>query len=138
MAGSRLSPEWNLANYRFSLGTTNTGGARFSYRPALAYKGSAVSMVRHHIFNKFHAPTPSSLKYINFFKSRGINVDDFCVDIPVTFHREWIHKAGRNWTTTWKRWIDDNPVATTLEVYQQGGRMMNEAGINHLPIIPYQ
>ncbi|TVS20752.1 MAG: DUF2380 domain-containing protein [Planctomycetaceae bacterium] len=48
-----------------------------------------------------------------------------------------MHKAGQNWTTTWKRWIDANPNATTQEVFHQAGRMMENFGINHLPIIPY-
>jgi hypothetical protein len=59
------------------------------------------------------------------------------VELSETFHKEWIHKAGRNWTTRWKRWIDVHPNATATEVYQQAGRMLDEAGISHLPFVRY-
>jgi len=48
-----------------------------------------------------------------------------------------LHKAGNNWTTKWKRWIDENPNASTKEVYQQAGRMMDEYGVNDKNIIKY-
>lgn len=41
-------------------------------------------------------------------------------------------------TTRWKQWIDANPNASTKEVYQQAGRMMDEYGINNLPLVPYR
>ena len=96
-----------------------------------------VKMIKHHIFNKFWRKSPKSQKYRDFFKKHGIDVDEFAVEIPETFHKEKIHKAGNNWTTKWKKWIDANPNATTKEVYQQAGRMMDEYGIDHVPLVRY-
>jgi hypothetical protein len=45
---------------------------------------------------------------------------------------------GRDLTTAWKRWIDASPGATTKEVYQQAGRMMDEYGLSGLPLVPYR
>lgn len=104
----------------------------------LTYSGPRIRTVRHHIFNLFRGNSPKSQKYRDFFKKHDIHPDDFAVDMPEPFHKGWIHKAGQNWTTIWKRWIDANPNATTKEVYQQAGRMMDQFGISHLPIIPYK
>jgi len=48
-----------------------------------------------------------------------------------------IHQAGKNWTTIWKKWIDANPNATTKEVFQQAGRMMDDFGLNQRSITKY-
>lgn len=96
-----------------------------------------VKTVKHHVFNKFRGNSPKSQKYRDFFEKHGIKVDDFTVEMPETFHKGWIHKAGQNWTTKWKKWIDANPNASTKEVYQQAGRMMDEYGISDLPLVPY-
>jgi hypothetical protein len=94
--------------------------------------------VKHHIFNKFRGNSPKSQKYRDFFKKHGINVDDYAVEIPEIESRKLIHVAGNNWTTRWKNWIDDNPNATTSEVYQFGGYLMDQYGLSGLPIIPYK
>lgn len=107
-------------------------------RLALPYSGPSVPTIKHHIFNKFRGSSPNSQYYRDFYKKHGINVDDFTVKMPEAFHKQWIHRAGNNWTTKWKRWIDANPNATTTEVYQQAGKMMDEYGINHLPLVPYR
>ncbi len=98
----------------------------------------APKMVKHHIFNKFRGKSPASQKYRDFFKKHGIEVDKWTVEIPEEMHKKWIHGAGRNWTTAWKRWIDANPGATTKEVYQQAGRMMDDYGLSGLPMTPYR
>jgi hypothetical protein len=103
--------------------------------------GENIRTIKHHIFNAFHKPTKASKKYIKFFEDRGLTKkirDKWTVEIPEKTHKEWIHKAGRNWTTKWKRWIDANPNATTKEVYQQAGKMMDEAGLSGLPLVPYR
>jgi hypothetical protein len=41
------------------------------------------------------------------------------------------------WNRVWQQWLDANPDASAHEVYQQAGRMMDQFGINHLPIGPY-
>lgn len=105
--------------------------------PRLTFDGPPSEIRRHHIFNKFRGKSPKSQKYRDFFRRHGVDVDQYAVDIPLALHKDWIHKAGQNWTTTWKRWIDANSNATTQEVYHQAGRMMERFGISHLPIIPY-
>ncbi len=110
----------------------NSGNGKY-----LGYSGPPVRIVRHHIFNVFRGNSPMSQKYRDFFAKHGIKVDNFAVDLPENFHKRWIHSEGRNWTTRWKQWIDANPHATTKDVFQQAGRMMDEYGISHLPIIPY-
>ena len=97
----------------------------------------APKMVKHHIFNKFRGQSIVSEKYREFFKNHKINVDDFSISIPETMHRSKIHAAKNNWTTEWKVWIDRNPNATTKEVYQKAGEMMDRYGVNHVPIIKY-
>ena len=94
--------------------------------------------IRHHLFNKFRGSSPQSQKYRDFFKKHNISVDDFTVEIPEGMHRSFIHRAGNNWTTRWKAWIDANPNATTTEVYQFAGQLMDEYGLSGLPIIPYR
>lgn len=105
---------------------------------ALMLPGSAGGrMIQHHIFNAFRGRRPKSAKYREFFEKHGIKVDDFVVDLPDDFHREWVHRKGKDWTREWKKWIDENPRASTKEVYQQGGRMMDDYGIGHLEIKKY-
>jgi hypothetical protein len=95
-------------------------------------------MIKHHIFNKFRGASPKSAKYRKFFKKHRINIDAYTVEIPEYFHIKDIHKLNKNWTTRWKRWIDLNPNATTKEVYQFAGSLMDEYGLSHLPIVPYK
>ncbi|MGH1441765.1 MAG: RHS repeat-associated core domain-containing protein [Cellvibrionaceae bacterium] len=96
----------------------------------------APDMVKHHIFNVFRGRSPKSQKYREFFKKHGIKLDNHTVKLTVSEHKA-VHKAGNNWTTQWKNWIDANPNATTKEVYQQAGRMMDKHGISHKPIVKY-
>jgi hypothetical protein len=69
---------------------------------------------------------------------RYIDLDSHTVELSADFHKKFIHRAGNNWTTRWKRWIDANPNASTKEVYQQAGKMMDEYGISHVPIVLYK
>ena len=95
-------------------------------------------MIKHHLFNKFRGKSPASQKYRDFFEDHGISVDDFTVEIPESMHQKFIHRAGSNWTTRWKRWIDANPNATTTEVYQFAGQLMDEYGVSGVKIVPYK
>jgi RHS repeat-associated protein len=94
-------------------------------------------MVRHHIFNVFRGSSPKSQVYRDFFKKHGIDIDSHTVEISEGTHA-LLHRAGNNWTSRWKAWIDANPNATTKEVYQFAGKLMDEYGINHVPIVPYR
>ena len=95
-------------------------------------------MIRHHLFNRFLQQTGTSQKYREFFKKHKINVDDYCVELPRTPHINRIHQKQNDWTNRWKNWIDEHPNATTKEVYQFAGKLMDEYGISHVPIIKYR
>lgn len=94
-------------------------------------------MIRHHLFNVFRGNSPKSQVYRDFFKKHRIDIDKHTVEISEATHAR-LHQAGNNWTTRWKSWIDANPNASTKEVYQFAGRLMDEYGINHVPIVPYR
>lgn len=94
--------------------------------------------VKHHIFNKFRGQSEKSQKYREFFKKHGVEVDSYSVQITESMHKYKIHQARNNWTTRWKNWIDQNPNATTKEVYQFAGKLMDEYNISHVPIKPYK
>jgi RHS repeat-associated protein len=126
---------------------TVSGGYRIAKGPAPAASSAPATeqlllppppTVRHHIFNKFRGNSQKSQKYRDFFKRHGIKVDDFTVEIPEPMHREFIHRGGANWTTRWKRWIDENPDASTTRVYQFAGELMDEYGLSDLSIVPYR
>ena len=93
--------------------------------------------VKHHIFNVFRGKSPKSQVYRDFFKKHGIDLDAHTVHIPENLHKQ-VHQAGKNWTTKWKNWIDANPNATTKEVYQQAGKMMDDFGLSGYKIKPYK
>lgn len=95
-------------------------------------------MIKHHIFNKFRGESIKSAKYREFFNKHGIKVDDFCIELTSRFHIDKIHKAGNNWTTRWKQYIDINPNASTKEVYQYAGQLMDQYGVRHIPLRSYK
>ena len=37
-----------------------------------------------------------------------------------------------------RQWIFDNPDATSKEIYQFAGQLMDEFGLSDLPIVPYE
>jgi hypothetical protein len=123
LAGSRLAPETTRAIAE--IGPAGNPGA--------------FPTVRHHVFNKFRGDSPASQKYRDFFADHGIKVDDWTLEIPKPLHTNWVHRAGNNWTTHWKQWIDANPNASTLEVWQQGGRMIDDYGLSrYMPFVRYR
>ena len=90
----------------------------------------------HHIF-------PSQFR--NFFKKVGINIDDYTVTVDhFTTHLKGIHGRGNlgqmpgRWNKIWSQWIDNYPNASLREVFQQGGQMMDDFGLNRLPIHGYK
>ena len=114
-------------------------GAAVNTATSLAPGGKLLSggskLVKHHIFNVFRGNSAKSEVYRQFFKVHGIDVEAFQVLIPEEMHRKFIHAAGNNWTTKWKEFIDANPNATTKEVYQFAGKLMDEFGISGVSFI---
>lgn len=41
------------------------------------------------------------------------------------------------WNARWAEWMSNNPGATARDIYQFGGKLMDEFGISHLPLVPY-
>lgn len=95
-----------------------------------------VKTVKHHIFNVFRGGSPKSQVYRDFFKKHRIDINAHTIEISEATHKI-VHGKGNNWTTKWKNFIDTNPNATTKEVYQQAGRMLDEYGLSHVPIVRY-
>ncbi len=114
-----------------------SSGNQLPYSPEAIFLPKP-QIIKHHVFNKFRGQSMKSEKYREFFGQHGIKVDDFCVELTSRFHIDKIHKAGNNWTTRWKQYIDLNPNATTKEVYQYAGHLMDEYGISHVPLRSYK
>jgi hypothetical protein len=137
MPGSGSTPAISGSGGIPTIPTIGGGGGAPTIRALLPPGNVTPKMIKHHIFNKFRGSSPNSQVYRNFFKKHGINVDNYTVEIPESLHKH-LHKSGNNWTTRWKNWIDANPNATTKEVYQFAGSLMDEYGLNHLPIVKYR
>jgi hypothetical protein len=92
-------------------------------------------MADHHIFPR---------QFRNLFSQRGINIDDYTITVEhqVT-HLRGIHGCGNmgqfpeRWNQRWQEFIDNNPNATAKDIYDFGGRLMDEFGLGHLPIHPF-
>lgn len=111
--------------------TTITDGARLLPAPKIH---------KHHIF-------PQSKR--EWFKQRAIEVDDFTVPLEQHTHLSGVHGRGGfvgpgnvylpgKWNQRWNEFFEANPNATMRETYQFGGKLMDEFGLNKLPIIPFK
>ena len=94
------------------------------------------NLADHHIFPQ---------TYRGWFQERGIeNIDQFTVTLDRWTHLGAVHGNGNmgqlpgRWNKAWSGFIDANPFASSLEIYQQAGRMMDEFGISHLPVHYYK
>lgn len=88
----------------------------------------------HHIYPR---------QFQSYFSANGINIDNYVVDLPRNMHLSGIHANGAGylpggWNSEWRNFIEANPNATTTQIYQQGGSMMERYGINHLQIHKYR
>lgn len=89
---------------------------------------------RHHIMPQ---------RFRDFFEARGIDIDQFTVELTEGRHLRSIHGRGDaitpgGWNRRWQDFIQDNPNASAREVYQHAGRLMDEFGLRDLPIVPYR
>ena len=95
---------------------------------------------KHHIFPQ---------AYREEFESLGINIDDFVVEISQSEHLRGVHGRGGfvgsgdtlylgRYNQQWGEFFANNPNPTTKEVFQFGGRLMDEYGLNNFPIIRYR
>ncbi|WP_437874700.1 RHS repeat-associated core domain-containing protein [Sorangium sp. So ce513] len=95
---------------------------------------ATVKTQRHHIFPQ---------KFKSFFQARGIDIDKFTVEISRGHHLNSVHGRGDmvmpgRYNQRWVEFIEANPNATAKEIYQFGGRLMDEYGLGGLPIVPYR
>jgi hypothetical protein len=93
-----------------------------------------VKMQRHHIFPQ---------KFRDFFQARGVEIDKFTVEISQGKHLGSVHGKGDlitpgRFNQRWAEFIEANPNASAKEIYQFGGRLMDEYGLSGLPMVPYR
>ncbi|WP_437620613.1 RHS repeat-associated core domain-containing protein [Sorangium sp. So ce1151] len=93
-----------------------------------------VKIQRHHIFPQ---------RFKTFFQARGVDIDKFTVEMSQGHHLSSVHgRGGLNtpgrYNQRWAEFIEANPNATAKDIYQFGGRLMDEYGLNRLPIVPYR
>ena len=101
---------------------------------------AAESTQRHHLFPQQFRPD---------FARVGIDIDQHTVALPTTTHLSAVHRRGGfvgpgnvdlpgQWNQLWTEFWDTNPDATAKEAYQFAGRLMDEFGLDDLPIEPYR
>jgi hypothetical protein len=98
----------------------------FTSNPALP----SPKLQDHHIFPR---------QFDDYFKQRGIDIDDYTVTLGQTQHLQGVHGKGYGdlpgaWNSQWRDFIEKNPNASLGEVYQQAGKMMDRYGLSYLPI----
>jgi len=94
----------------------------------------APRMADHHVF-------PQQFK--KFFMQRGINIDDFTVTVGETTHLKGLHGKGNaglpgKWNQRWLSFIEENPNANSKEIYQFGGKLIDEYNLNNLKLHGYR
>ncbi len=94
---------------------------------------SAPLLEQHHIFPQ---------QFRKFFVSRGINIEDYTVTLGRTTHLKGVHGSGLGrmpgrWNQAWQGFIEANPEATAIDIYQFGGKAMDEFGLSGYPIRSY-
>jgi hypothetical protein len=93
----------------------------------------ALASQDHHVF-------PQQFK--RFFEQRGIDIDEYTVPLGQGRHLRGVHGRGGDglpggWNARWRDFIRENPSASAKDVYQFGGRLMDEYGLSGLPIRRY-
>jgi hypothetical protein len=57
--------------------------------------------------------------------------------LATTTHGRGVGDMPGRWNDRWQAFIDANPNATATDVFQCGGRLMDEYGLSGLPIVPF-
>jgi len=93
---------------------------------------AAPNLADHHVFPQ---------QFRRFFEEKGINIDDYTVTVGESTHLKGLHGKGiegipelsGRWNQKWSTFVESNPDATAKEIYQFGGKLMDEyklSGIN--------
>ena len=82
-------------------------------------------------------------QFKEFFKQRGIDIDQHTITLGQTNHLRGVHGKGQGempggWNKQWQSFIDKNPNASAKDIYQQLGRMMDDFKLNDVKIHPYR
>jgi hypothetical protein len=70
-----------------------------------------------------------------WFKSRGVNIDDYTVALSADEHR-WIHNEYE-WNELWKDFKQKNPTASPDEIFAKLNEFTKAVGLEGLEIVPY-
>jgi RHS repeat-associated protein len=94
----------------------------------------APQFAQHHIFPQ---------KFGKFFKSKGIEIDNFTIELTESVHLKGVHGRGLaelpgRWNSRWEEFITKNPGASPKEIYQFGGKLMDEYGLSAHTISTYE
>ena len=100
---------------------------------------NAPKINQQHIFPK---------QFDDFFRQKGIDINEFCVKMEQSEHLRGVHGRGGfvgsgneflqgNWNKKWKEFIDNNRNASPEQIFQQAGKMMDEFGLSGLDIVRY-
>lgn len=90
--------------------------------------------------SRVHHLLPRSAEFMGFFQRLQINVNDFCIRVPLWVHLK-IHEppftAGGWWNDAWRVWIAANPNATPSDVFRFVGELFYKFNLPGGPIVPY-
>ncbi len=85
---------------------------------------SATKVEKHHLLPR---------KYADKFKEKGLNIDDYTIELPVDIHRlnpNGIHtKLRGNWNKAWGKFFDENPNPTKEEILAEMNRLIKDFGL---------
>ncbi|AQT60991.1 FG-GAP-like repeat-containing protein [Cellvibrio sp. PSBB023] len=81
-------------------------------------------------------------QFRKFFQARGIDIEQHTITLGEKTHLLGIHGRGLGkmpggWNDRWRSYIDANPNASTKDIYQQLGRMIDDFDLNKYQIHPY-
>ncbi len=138
--GTNVTDKAPLTPFEIGLGLATVGKGRATTKVFSAVEREAQlllkaprQMMDHHLLPR---------QFQRFFEERGIDIDSFTVSLGEITHLKGIHGSGLGkypgrWNKEWTHWIEANPNATSKDIYQQVGRMMDRYHINDLPIHQY-
>jgi hypothetical protein len=102
-------------------------GARALEEIGISKKLLQAVRAKHHVFVQ---------QLRRWFKSRGIDIDKYTIKLTADEHR-LIHNEYR-WNDIWKDFMEANPKASKRKLFAQMRTMLQEYGLEGLPIVPYK
>jgi hypothetical protein len=95
---------------------------------------AAPKMADHHIF-------PQQFK--KFFEQKGIDIEQHTISITTRTHLKAVHGKGLElrpgrWNSQWSEFIKISPDASTKEVYQFAGKLLDDYNLSHINIHGYR